>query len=168
MPSCPVASVAGAAEDYPEPGLSFAFQIDVELGPVQEQGTVDGLRRRIVPITGGRVAGPRLAGRVMPGGADWQGIRPADGLTRVHACHWLQAGDGAVIGVENRSLRRAPPDVMRRLMAGEAMSPRDYYFRATPAFEVGDGPHRWLNESLFICVGARRPDRAIIRVYEVT
>jgi hypothetical protein len=57
---------------------------------------------------------------------------------------------------------------MQRLMAGEAVAPNDYYFRASPQFEVGDGPHRWLNETMFVGVGARLPDRAIIRVYAVS
>jgi hypothetical protein len=160
-----------AAQDrgeYPEPGLSFAFQLDVQLAPVQELGMVDGVRRRIIPITGGWVHGPRLQGEVLPGGADWQGVRPGDGLTRLQARYWLKAADGTVIGVENRGIRRAEAAVMQRLLAGEIVSPHDYYFRATPSFEVGEGPHRWLNESLFICVGARLPDKAIVRVYAVT
>jgi hypothetical protein len=154
--------------DYPEPGLSFVFQLDVQLAQVQELGMVDGVRRRIIPIIGGRVHGPRLQGDVLPGGADWQGVRPGDGLTRLHARYWLKAADGAVIGVENHGIRRAEAPVMQRLLAGEIVSPHDYYFRATPSFEVGEGPHRWLNESLFICVGARMPDKAIVRVYAVT
>lgn len=157
-----------AAERDPEPSLAFAFQIDVLLGPIQELGTIDGMRRRIVPIVGGKVHGPRLQGEVMPGGADWQGVRPGDGLTRVYARYWLKASGGAAIGVENSGIRRAPAEVMRRLMAGEAVSPSAYYFRTVPSFEVGEGPHRWLNETMFVCVGARQRDRAIIRAYAIS
>ena len=163
------APTAQAADDaYPEPGLTLAFQADVLLGPIQELGVIDGMRRRIVPIVGGTVHGPKLQGEIMPGGADWQGVRPGDGLTRVYARYWIKAADGAAIGVENSGIRRAPPAVMARLMAGEIVAPADYYFRTVPLFEVGDGPHRWLNETMFVCVGARRPDRAIIRVYEIS
>lgn len=154
--------------DYPEPGLTFAFHAEVLLGPIQEIGVINGMRRRIVPIVGGTVHGPKLQGEIMPGGADWQGVRPEDGLTRVFARYWLKASDGAVIGVENAGIRRAPADVMKRLMAGEAVSPKAYYFRTVPSFEAGEGPHRWLNETMFLCVGARLRDRAIIRCYEIS
>lgn len=167
-----LATPAGGAETaglaYPEPGLRFVFQIDVALGPVQELGSIDGVRRRIIPIVGGTVHGPRLSGTVQPGGADWQDVRPEDGLTRVHAKYWLKADDGTVIGVDNRGVRRAPLPVIRSLMEGKTVPADAYYFRAAPFFDVGDGPHRWLNESLFICVGAREPSKAIIRIYEVT
>jgi hypothetical protein len=153
---------------YPEPGLSFAFQADVLLGPVQELGVIDGMRRRIVPIIGGTVAGPRFNGSVRPGGADWQGVRPGDGLTRVEARYWIESDDGVTVGIENNGIRRAPPAVMQRLMAGEQVAPSDYYFRTALFCEAGDGPYRWMNETIFLCVGARRPDRAVIRVYAVS
>lgn len=152
----------------PEPGLDFAFELRVMLGPVAELGMIDGVRRRIVPIVGGTVSGPRLNGIVVPGGADWQGLRASDGLARVHAHYWLRADDGQAISVDNGGLRRAEPAVAEQLLAGEIVAPVDYYFRASPSFEVGEGPHRWMNETLFVCVGARLPDEVVIRVYTVT
>ncbi|MEH3107039.1 MAG: DUF3237 domain-containing protein [Sphingomonas fennica] len=161
------AAAASADIAFPEPRLTFAFEVRAQLGAIQELGTIDGVRRRIVPIVGGTVSGPRLTGQVMAGGADWQGIRPGDGLTRVFAHYWLKASDGQAISVQNSGLRRAPEAVMRRLMAGETVAPADYYFRASPSFEVGAGPHVWLNENLFVCVGARLPDAAVLRIYQV-
>ncbi|MGQ3046517.1 MAG: DUF3237 domain-containing protein [Niveispirillum sp.] len=167
------ATVAAAARvdanegGYPEPKLQFAFQLDVDLGPIQELGEIDGMRRRIIPIVGGKVHGPKLRGLVMPGGADWQGVRPGDGLTRVHARYWIKVEDGTVIGVENSGLRRAPAEVMRRLLDGEDVLPSEYYFRTVPFFETGEASHSWLNETMFLCVGARKPGRAIIRTYEI-
>ncbi len=161
-------SKAASQGRYPEPGLTFVFEAEVLLGPIQEMGVVDGMRRRIVPISGGSVAGPRLKATILPGGADWQGVRPGDGLTRVHARYWMKAEDGAVIGIDNSGIRRASAAVMRRLMMGQDVAPDDYYFRTVPFFEAGEGPHQWLNETMFVCVGARKPDRAIIRIYAVT
>lgn len=151
----------------PEPSLAFAFEVEVALGPVQELGIVDNVRKRIVPIVGGRFKGDRIKGVVMPGGADWQDIRPADGLTRVFAHYWLKADDGAVISVKNNGIRRARPEVMKRMMAGEIVPPAAYYFRTTPVFDTGAAAHRWLNESIFVCVGARMPDKVVIRTYAV-
>lgn len=160
-------ATAAPPQDYPEPRLSFAFQADVALGPIQELGMIDGIRRRIVPIVGGTVTGPRFSGVVMPGGADWQGIRPGDGLTRVFAHYWMKADDGQAVSVQNIGIRRAPAETMKRMMAGEIVPAGDYYFRATPSFEVGIGPHQWMNETVFVCVGARLPGKAIVRVYAV-
>lgn len=151
----------------PEPSLEFAFELEVTLGPVEELGVVDNMRKRIVPITGGSIRGKRLNGIVMPGGADWQDIRPEDGLTRVFAHYWLKADDGAVISVRNDGVRYAAPATMKRMMAGEIVPPVDYYFRTCPMFDTGAAAHRWLNEHMFVCVGARLPDRVVIRTYLV-
>ena len=40
--------------------------------------------RRIIPITGGEVTGPRLRGRILAGGADFQVLRP-DHMAELHA-----------------------------------------------------------------------------------
>ena len=37
--------------------------------------------RRIINILGGTVEGPKLKGRILPGGADWQIVR-TDGVVR--------------------------------------------------------------------------------------
>lgn len=151
----------------PVPGLDLAFRVSVALGPIREIGVVDGMRRRIVPIIGGIVAGPRLSGRVMPGGADWQGVRPEDGLARVVAHYWLEADDGATISVLNSGLRHAPPGVLADLSAGLPVPPDAYYFRASPVFEAAGERHRWMNETLFVSVGARLPDSVLLDVYAV-
>lgn len=161
------APAMAAGPVYPEPTLAFAFEAEVLLGPVQELGVIDGMRRRIVPIIGGTVSGPRFQGEILPGGADWQGVRPGDFLTRVYARYWIKSHDGVVVGVENAGIRRAPLEVMQRLMAGKPVAPGDYYFRTVPSFEAGEGPYQWMNETMFLCVGARQADRAIIRAYSV-
>ncbi len=59
--------------------------------------------RFIVPILGGEFEGPRLCGRVRPGGADRQLLRP-DGVRELDALYELEADDGAVLTVRNRVL----------------------------------------------------------------
>ncbi len=158
---------ARAAAPELKPGLEFELRATVTLGPVIEQGTWDGLRRRIVPITGGTVEGPRFTGKVLPGGADWQSLGAADGLTQIYARYTLQHDDGTLVGVINPGVRRGPADVMARLAAGETVDPAAYYFRASPQFEVRPGPHRWLAENTFVCVGKRWPASVELDVYRV-
>lgn len=148
------------------PQLHFAFEARVTVGTPLEQGSIDGVRRRIIPITGGRFEGPRLSGEVVNGGADWQSIR-ADGTAEIFARYTLRATDGTLISVENPGIRRGPEAVMRRLAAGESVDPALYYFRTSPRFSVAPGPHRWLADSVFVASGARYRDHVIIRVFAV-
>lgn len=148
------------------PPLTPVFDLEVMVSAAQELGEVGGGRRRVIPIVGGRLFGPGLSGEVLAGGADWQTIRP-DGVTLLQARYTIRMADGAVLGVINTGVRRAPAEVVRRLTAGEAVDPSLYYFRATPVFEVGPGPYQWLTESVFVSVGERLPDRVRLTVYRV-
>ena len=85
------------------PRTEFAYEAIFELEPAMALGQGPLGERRIIPITGGRFAGPRLRGTVLPGGADRQLIR-ADGVKHLDALYELQTEDGAVITVNNRVL----------------------------------------------------------------
>lgn len=154
-------------ETFPaEPALEFVFEARVKVAPPIQMGEADGAQRRIIPIRGGPVDGPRLQGEVLDFGADWQAIR-GDGLTNVLARYVIRAGDGTMISVVNTGIRRASEPVIRRLLAGEPVDPSLVYFRAAPVFEVGPGPHQWLGENLFITAGRRRPESVELRFYLV-
>lgn len=150
------------------PELEFALRITAALETPIEQGTWDGQRRRIVPVNGGTVEGPRFKGVIVPGGADWQSLSATDGLTSLHARYTLRHEDGTIVGVINRGVRRGPAEVMAKLAAGERVDPGAYYFRASPEFEAPPGPHRWLSESTFVCVGKRWPDAVELDIWRVT
>ena len=151
----------------PVPVLDFAFEACVLIGTPLEQGMVCGVRKRIVPITGGHVSGERFNGEVLPGGADWQALRP-DGVLDVLARYMVRADDGAIVSIMNSGYRRGPADIIARLAAGEEVDPALYYFRTTPRFEVAaDSRHAWLGESVFVCSAARLPDRVLLRFFTV-
>src|SRR4030042_6573398 len=69
-------------------------------------------RRRIIPISGGTVKGPRLNGRMLPGGADFQ-IWRSDGCTEIHARYVIETDTKKLIYVENTGLRHGPPEAMQ-------------------------------------------------------
>src|SRR2546422_2857282 len=71
------------------------FTIHADLADVRQFGTTPYGERRVVDILGGRVAGPRLNGRILPG-ADWQIVRP-DGVTDVQARYAIETDSGARI-----------------------------------------------------------------------
>lgn len=148
------------------PPLHFVFAAHVDVAAPQEIGETTAGRRRVIPITGGHVEGPRLTGAVLPGGADWQLIR-SDGMVELVARYTLRASDGTLISVVNRGLRRASPDVLARLTAGEIVDPALYYFRATPSFSVAPGPHGWLADNIFVATGERQAKQVVIRFFEL-
>jgi len=117
----------------------------------------------VVPITGGRVSGPGMEGVVLPGGADFQLIRP-DGVAEIEARYVLRLDDGALVYVVNQGLRTAAPEDMARLLRGEAVPPERVYFRTAPRFETAAPRLSWLHARLFLGEGERRPDRVLVRV----
>ena len=157
---------ASAQQAASPPTLEYAFSARVELAPPVEQGTVDGARKRFIPITGGTVSGPMLTGTVLAGGGDWQSILPG-GLTRVEAHYFLKAADGTVIEVTNPGLRVASAEVTEQLAKGLPVDPSAYYFRTTPRFAVPAGAHEWMARSVFVARGVRRPDHVVIDFYVV-
>jgi hypothetical protein len=146
--------------------LRSLFRAEIALGPAQELGASPLGRRRIIPITGGRFAGERLSGRVLPGGADWQVLR-ADGVADLDARYTLETEDGALIYVRNHGYRHGPREVLERLAAGQDVDPALYYMRTTPLFETGDERYAWLNRIVAVATGARRPAAVELDVFEV-
>jgi hypothetical protein len=160
-----------AEEEIPKvsatPSLRFLYASEIFVDNPLNLGLSPYGERRIINIIGGAFAGPRLSGRVLPGGADWQILRK-DGITELVARYTLETDDGVLIYVLNRGLRHGPKEVMERLAAGETVDPVQYYFRTTPVFETGSLKYAWLNGIVSVATGERHADQVLITVYEVT
>jgi hypothetical protein len=145
----------------------FCFTARVDLAAIKTVGDMARGVRRFVPILGGTVHGPRLAGSIPAGGGDWQVI-VSPGRIEVEARYFICTDDDTLIAVFNRGLRRAEPDVMRRLAGDEAVPPDQYYFRTVPRFEAPvDSPHAWLNENLFVATAEREHAAAVIHFHRI-
>src|SRR4051812_20058861 len=147
--------------DIPAPELLHVADLRVRVAEPIEIG-----RRRVIPIAGGDVLGPRIRGKVLPGGADYQIMR-ADGVSELEARYVIQTVDGHLIYVVNSGLRHGPPELMEKLRRGEPVDPASIYFRTTPRFETAAPGYEWLMRSLFLCSGARFPDRVEMRFFHV-
>ena len=77
------------------PQLEFLMAISAEVGELVTMGPAPLGERRVVYITGGTFAGPRLRGEVMAG-ADWQ-IARRDGALELVDRRPLAAGDFYVL-----------------------------------------------------------------------
>lgn len=149
------------------PTLEHIAAIHVIVGdPVTIGRTSDGVRRA-VPIRGGEVRGAGLSGRVLDVGADFQRY-PADDLAHLVADYVLELDDGHRVLVENRALRSAAPEDLQDLMSGVEVPPERIYFRCVPRLTADEsGPHAWMNRTLFLGSGRRRPDGVDLDVFRV-
>ncbi|MCM2294438.1 DUF3237 domain-containing protein [Allorhizobium sp. BGMRC 0089] len=118
------------------PKTEFVYEAICTLEPALDLGNSPLGQRRMINITGGEFAGPRLKGKVLPGGADRQLLRK-DGVRLLHALYELKTDDGAIITVDNRVLIDTP-----------AKGPR--YAFSQIDLTAPEGPHDWLNRRVFV------------------
>lgn len=142
------------------------FTIEAELEAVVTLGRTPYGERRFVGITGGTVKGPKLNGRILPGGADWQIVR-SDGAADIQARYLIESDRGAHIVVNSTGLRHGPPEVLEKLAKGDKVDPALYYFRTVMRFETADPTLNWLNRTLALARGQREARSVRLDVYEV-
>jgi hypothetical protein len=118
------------------PRLTHAASLSVTVDPPLAIGRTDAGLREVIPITGGSVHGPLLAGKVLPGGADWCLTRP-DGIAEVWARYTLALEGGQLVSVLNAGLAHPSPD-------------GSYRGHTVPQFEVAHPELDWLRRSIFV------------------
>jgi hypothetical protein len=143
-----------------------AFDLHLELGKPTDVGLTGpaGLRR-LVPVQGGTLQGKGLKGKIMPG-VDYQVIH-SDGLTEIDAHYVVQMESGDLLYITNRGMRHGPPEVLKKLAAGEAIDQNLIYFRTVVSVETAAPALEWMNRTIFVCAGERLPNEAVIHVYRV-
>ena len=100
-------------------------------------------RRNIVWITGGTFKGPKIEGTIIPGGADWQQVRP-DGATELDARYTLKTNDDVIIYINNRVLSRPDP-------GNKDLASPDQYRRSVISFEAPiNSKYAWLNQYIYL------------------
>ena len=147
------------------PNLLFVMTIHVAVAPPLEVGEIHGSDRRIVPIMGGTFDGPRLAGTVLPHGADWQYTR-SDGVLVVEARYTLRTDQGQLISVINRGFRHGAADLATRLASGTPVPTSEYYFMTSPMFETAAPELQWMSRLIFVATGERLKDSVVINVWQ--
>jgi hypothetical protein len=116
----------------------FVLEARVTVGTMIQVGESKRGVRRIIPITGGTFSGPKLKGDILPGGDDWQLVRP-DGDTELYARYLLKTQDGYIIQVINQALIHVDT------------SDKSFYCKSAPDFEApSKSPYDFLNHALFL------------------
>ncbi|MBB5598505.1 DUF3237 domain-containing protein [Neomicrococcus lactis] len=148
------------------PGLAFVAQILVDVGSPIDFGQTSEGHRRVVPIIGGTVSGPRLQGTVLPMGADFQLLRSTE-TTELDARYGLELDDGSLIYVHNLALRYGLAADIAKLNKGEPVDPSLIYFRCMPRLMTSASKWEWMNHTLFAGTGERLPSQVRINIFKV-
>jgi uncharacterized protein DUF3237 len=169
-PAAPATYYGGPDPDIPKVGLRWAFSATVFFADRIMIGSP--APRGYTSVGGGEIWGPKLQGRVLPGsGADYY-------KTTFNTYYMFEASDGALIFIHNRGTMRrfeVPPEPDQPLVPANNIAPatgeRPVWtrFRATPVFTAPDGPHAWMNNTVFVanCQRQSNPDHTVFTYYEV-
>ncbi len=149
-----------------EPQLEFLYEISAYLESPIAIGENPHGNRQIAPVAGGSFEGPRLQGKVLPGGADWLLIRP-DGVSEIDVRATLQTDDVALIYVTYRGYLTKILELFPRWAAGEQIPHEEYYFVITPYFETSAAQYAWLQQVVAIGLGSLIPGGVSYQVFAV-
>jgi hypothetical protein len=140
----------------------FLMSLEADLGTFYRMGT-----RLSAHVVDGKFEGPRLNGRVIPGGGDWAAIRP-DGTLALDVRATLETNDGAHIYMSYLGRNDAP----RRLAGVDRserakLDPSNYYLRVLPTFETNSEGYTWLNDIVAVGVGQTTESGVAYAFYEI-
>lgn len=123
---------------YKDFKTEFVLEAKVKISGMINVGESKRGTRRVIPITGGTFSGPKIKGEVLPGGEDWQLVRP-DGDTELYARYLLKTDDGVVIQITNQVL----------MHIGE--QGKNFYCKSVIDFEApSESPYDFLNHAIFL------------------
>ena len=128
----------------------YLCKLVLELGEAQDIGSGPHGARRIVPLKGGKIEGPKIKGEVLPFGADWVLVRP----------------DGAIQLDVRATIRTDDDELIYIIYRGIFDSSRDY-FRTTPIFETGSEKYSWLNKIICVGLGKRGEGKVEYEIYQI-
>ena len=143
----------------------FVMKLNVAYAQAQQIGGQD--RLGIFPVRGGTFEGPRMRGRVLPGGADWVTWR-ADGTMIIDVRTSLETHDGAKIAMHYTGLA-APtsPEAAERFRRREPGAYEDLYLHTTPRFITEHPDYEWLNRVIAVTNGMRTPEGPMYHVFAI-
>ena len=133
------------------PQLTLAYVAHVDIGERQDLGRGALGERFLIPILGGEFEGEHLHGRVLPGGADRQWLRP-DGVKELDALYEMCTHDGGIITVRNRVL------IDESASGGR-------YARSVVQLRTTCAAYEWVNRRVFVgTLQSLKPQRQGVRI----
>ena len=132
------------------------FTVHAACGPVSEVGAGPFGKRQYYPMTGGRVAGPRLSGKLIGSGWDWMLTGP-DGFMRMDVRIQIGTDDGAVICAHYFGPAEANATMQQATAACTPTDFSDPSIRTHWLLETGHPRHAWVNQAVFVGEGRLLP-----------
>lgn len=135
------------------------------LKPAVEVGNGPYGTRMFFEVTGGSFEGPRLRGKILPGGGDWL-LLDAEGVAHLDVRVVFATDDGAQIYVQYPGVIVFDATTQAAIAGGTATQYGDTHWVTQPRFETGDPRYAWLNRVMAIGEGRAVPGAVEYRVYE--
>jgi hypothetical protein len=155
------------SSQLPDPRLTQVYRLEATVAEPLDLGDVARGHRRIVALTGGTFTGPTISGTLVPGSsADWQIVLP-DGTALGDIRYTLQTDAGDLLYIQSRGVRHGSAEVLARLGRGEDVDAGEYTFRTSTEIETAAPDLDWLNNGVFISVGARQATGVVYETYLV-
>lgn len=149
---------------------AFLFEIRAGLAPMLHFGETSAGQRLIAYVTGGVVEGPRLSGRLLPGGGDWAVVR-SDGILALDVRIVLETSDGNRILMTYGGRVRGATETLKRLLdpaTAGSVPVTDYYFRTNPLFDAPvASQYAWLNGIVAIGEGRFTGEGVSYRIFGI-
>ena len=143
--------------------MHAGLETPIDLGQTPEAA------RAVVYVTGGWIKGPKLNGKLLPGGGDWLRIR-GDGSMALDVRACFETDDGAIVYMTYPGRIVASPDLLPRILDfhnPETVDPASYYFRTQPLYETSHPKYAWLNHVVAVGVGKTGNGGVQYSVYRV-
>lgn len=150
------------------PRLELLFETHHEtlLDPL-DLGVLPAGHRLVIFIEDGRIEGPRLRGRYLPGTTITELVH-SNGVIETDGQLALETDDGHRIFLQLSGLVSISPEAARELAEGRPYDPAMLYMRACMRCEANeDGPYAWLNRLLCVAEATRTADTGHMTVWQI-
>src|ERR1700753_2588033 len=116
----------------------FLFDLEIDLNPAKVIGPLLKGTRIISPFKNGVVKSDKINGKLLDCGGDW-GLLLDSTTFKVDSRATIETDDGALIYITYSGYNHADVKAIAKISSGKGgeLSPSDYYFRTSVAFETG-------------------------------
>ena len=130
--------------------LDHLFSYTANLDPPQWIGDCPEGLRIVFPVSGGELTGPRVRGRILPGGGDWMtGRRDGVGILDVRGT--VETDDGALLYMAYTGVTDLGEDGYQSALRGEL--PAAIKLRVVARFQTSHPAYLWLNRLQCLSIG---------------
>ncbi len=133
--------------------LEHIFSYTGTISPPERIGSVAEGRKLNFYVTGGKVEGPKVNGKLLPGGGDWMTLR-TDGVGIVDVRATIQTHDNALIYTVYSGMVDMGEDGYENLPKGKV--PPVVSIHVAPRYYTSHPDYQWLNR--IQCLGIGQSD----------